>query len=639
MKSIGIRVRILLTVLGPAALVAVLITGMLVIGQMRQAEVEQHHRLNAVARQLAALAEYNLFVGNNAALDKLLQVARREPDVMAAAFLNTQGHILASTLPANQLPQQGNWLTSFDEMPATSVEMEHWHALPIRATQLADTDLYTPPPEGDAPPPMGLLLLKISTKSLLDETRAYALKAVGISAVMLALAVGLAMAFSRGLIRTLTEIGHVVDGIGRGKFGLRVAPRGKDELGKLAEGINAMAGALGQTQEQLAERIIEATATLRHERDEADHAARARSRFFAAASHDLRQPAQALGLFVARLQRDNLSPELQPKLQQLAQTVGNLQDLLGTLLDYSRLDGQVFRVESQPIKASQAIGQVVESFAAAAAEKHLQLRSRIHDGWLMTDPALLHRILINLIGNAVRHTRTGGILVTCRQRGQQARIEVWDTGPGIPPEAREAIFDELVQLDNPERDAEKGLGLGLAIVRKSADLLGHPLSLCSRVGHGSRFGLDIPLMTPGIPEEAPKGKFGAAHTPVLLIGPARPELEELAALLEGWQFDVRRALVSTAAWQPITDDGPPQFVIFDLPEGGTQVESSLDWLNKLTVKLGHELPALIICSGPVPALGEQPGKSPRLLLTRPFRPARLRALIGRLATHADDLPD
>ena len=639
MKSIGIRARILLTVLGPAVLVAALVTGMLVIGQMRQAEVEQHRRLAAVARQLAALAEYNLFVGNNAALEKLLQVAKREPDVVAAAFLNTQGRVLASTVPANQLPPPEKLLTGF-AMPTEAVEVEHWHALPIRATQLADsTDLYSGSPVGDTHPPLGQLLLKISTKSLLDETRAYALKAAGISAFMLILAIGLAVAFSRGLIRTLTDIGHVVDGIGRGKFEMRVELRGKDELGKLAEGINAMAGAIGQTQEQLAERIIEATATLRHERDEADRAARARSRFFAAASHDLRQPAQALGLFVTRLQRDNPAPELQPKLQQLSQTVSNLQELLGTLLDYSRLDGQVFRVETQPIKAGQAIGQVVASFAEAAAAKHLQLRCRVRDGWLMTDPALLHRILINLIGNAVRHTRGGGILVTCRHRGHQARIEVWDTGPGIPPEAREAIFDELVQLDNPERDAEKGLGLGLAIVKKSAGLLGHPLSLCSRVGHGSRFALDVPFSEPRVADEAPKDKSAAESTPVLLIGPARPEQDELAALLEGWHFTVRRALVVATAWHSITDNGPPQFVIFDLPEGSTQVENSLDWLNKVAAKLGHELPALIICSGPVPALGEQPGKAPRLLLTRPFRPARLRALIGRLATHTDDLPD
>jgi signal transduction histidine kinase len=606
---------------------------------MRQAEAEQHRRLAAVARQLAALAEYNLFVGNNEALKNLLQVAKSEPDVIAAAFLDTQGRILASTLPPEQIPPPENVIAGFGS-PTKSVAVEHWHASPIRATQLADTDLYAAATEIDAPP-LGQLMLKVSTQSLHDETRAYAIKAAGISAFMLLLAVVLAIAFSRGLIRTFTDIGQVVEGISRGKHDLRVTPRGKDELGKLAEGINAMAAAVGQTQEQLAERIIEATATLRHERDEADHAARARSRFFAAASHDLRQPAQALGLFVTRLQRDNLVPELQPKLHQLAQTVSNLQGLLGTLLDYSRLDGQVFRVETHPVQATQAIGQVVESFAEAAAEKHLQLRSRIHDCWLMTDPALLHRILINLIGNAVRHTQGGGILVTCRRGTRQARIEVWDTGPGIPPESRETIFDELVQLGNPERDAEKGLGLGLAIVRKSANLLGHPLALCSRVGQGSRFSVTVPLTTPATPGVTVEDKVVHGQHTLLLVGPSTAEVAELAALLESWHFSVERVGDTDAARTRIAGAGAniPQLIILDLPAGATGVEHSLTWLNRITADMGHILPALIISSGPVPALGEQPGKAPRLLLTRPFRPARLRALIGRLVIHPDDLPD
>jgi two-component system, sensor histidine kinase len=593
-----------------------------------------------VARQLAALAEYNLFVGNNEALDKLLQVAKSEPDVIAAAFLNTQGRILASTLPPEHIPPPENVIVGFG-IPTKSVAVEHWHALPISATRLADTtDLYTAAPDTDAPP-LGQLLLKVSTQSLYDETREYAIKAAGISALMLLLAILLAIAFSRGLIRTLTDIGRVVDGIGRGKHDLRVTPRGKDELGKLAEGINAMAAAVGQTQEQLAERIIEATVTLRHERDEADHAARARSRFFAAASHDLRQPAQALGLFVTRLQRDTLVPELQPKLHQLAQTVSNLQGLLGTLLDYSRLDGQVFRVETHPVQATQAIGQVVESFTEAAADKRLKLRSRINDCWLMTDPALLHRILINLVGNAVKHTRTGGILVTCRHGQHQARIEVWDTGPGIPPEARETIFDELVQLDNPERDAEKGLGLGLAIVRKSASLLGHPLGLCSRVGHGSRFSLTVPLSTSPTQGVAVEDKVIHGQQTILLVGPPTAEVEALAALLDSWHFTVERVADTETAQVRIAGAGAgvPQLIILDQPEGASGVEHSLTWLNRIAADMGHILPALIISSGPVPALGEQPGKAPRLLLTRPFRPARLRALIGRLAIHPDDLPD
>ena len=637
MRALGIRHRILLAVLGPAIVVAILVTGLLIWQQMQQAEQEQHRKLAAVARQLAALAEYNLFVGNVEALEKLLPVARQEPDVMATAFLSSQGKVLASTLPATELPALDQTLRGFAG-PREKIPTEHWHSLPIHGTDLSGTDLYATNPDQGSPL-LGYLLLKVSTQALHEELQSYAFKAAALSVLMLFIGLLLALGLSEGLIRTLTDIGRVVEGIGKGQYNLRVNPVGKDELGKLADGINAMAAAVDQKREALADKVLEATVQLRHERDEAAHAAQARSRFFAAASHDLRQPAQALGLFIARLQREHQRSELQPKLRQLAQAVDNLQGLLATLLDYSRLDGQVFRVEARPVHATQAIAQVVDSFAAAASEKHLSLRMRVADCWLMTDPALLHRILINLIGNAVRHTRSGGVLVACRRGTHQARIEVWDTGLGIPPESQSVIFEELVQLDNPERDAEKGLGLGLAIVRKSCDLLGHPLQLRSRVGHGSCFSLRIPITRPVVAVESNEGRDMAEGGQVLLIAPPNPERDALAALLEGWQFMVMRADDTASAKSQLASDVMPQLVILDLPDGAEGIAAAIAWLNRIAHDSGHDLPALLISSGSVPALGEQPGAAPRLLLTRPFRPARLRALITRLLTHHDELPD
>lgn len=634
MKSPGIRDRILLTVLGPAILVALLVTSVLVIGQMRQAETEQHRRIYAFAHQLAALAEYNLFIGNDEALRKLLEVAWNEPDVKAVAFLDTQGKILASSLPAHQLPTTSR-ITYGLVHPASETGIEHWHTLPIRATQLAGSDLYSPSGQVDAPP-LGQLLLKVSTESLRTETRKNTLKAAGIAAVMLCLALALAIAFSRGLIRTLGAISTVVEGVGLGQHELRVAASSNDELGKLAEGINAMAAAVGQTQEQLAERIVEATATLRRERDAADHAALARSRFFAAASHDLRQPAQALGLLVARLQRENPSPELQPRLALLAKTVTHLQELLGALLDYSRLDGQVLHVEPQPVSAKKAIDQVVGSFAEAAAARKLRLRSRVRDCWLLTDPALLHRILINLIGNAVKHTLSGGVLVTCRRVAGEARIEVWDTGPGIPPESQETIFDELVQLDNPERDMEKGLGLGLAIVRKSAQLLGHVLSLSSNVGKGSRFVLAVPIAA-----EAGTAEVMAAHERhgVLLIGPRNPDTDQLAALLDDWEIPLERAEGVHAIPEQVVDRNGPRLVVIDLADDATGIEEVLCGLDRIAAETGKVIPALIVSSSPIPSLDAHAGTAPRPFLTRPFRPARLRALVSQLLASQEDLPD
>ncbi|MDP1652905.1 MAG: ATP-binding protein [Rhodocyclaceae bacterium] len=633
MKSLGIRGRILLAAFAPAALVALLVSGVLVVRQVDQTRVDQHRRLYAVARQLASAAEFGIFSGNTDGLQKLLESALTEPDVVAAAFLDPDGKVLASTLPISELPPPEEVYAGFAP-PLDHKLDEHWHAQPIQPTDHGEADFFADPARL-ASPLLGQLLIKVSMASLRGELRNHALNAATISSLILFFSVLLALVLSRSLIRTLTDIGQVVEGIGQGQHGLRVASAGSDELSQLAAGINQMAEATGQTHEQLATRIAAATAELRRERDAAELAAQARSRFFAAASHDLRQPAQALGLFVARLERDARRSKLHPQLHKLAQGVHNLQGLLDTLLDYSRLDGQALRFAPRPLQARQTLSQVVESFAEAAAAKHLGLRTRIADCWLMTDPVLLHRVLINLIGNAVRHTHSGGILVACRRGERHARIEVWDTGPGIPPEFQESIFEELVQLDNPERDAEKGLGLGLAIARRSAGLLNHPLSLCSRVGHGSRFALSIPLAPPAA-AEAGAGEAAPEHMPILLVGAPTNVQDELATQLEDWHFAVEHVADAAAAQDWLARHGAPRILLLEVPDGATGIEKWQVWLDRIEANTGRALPALFVCNGPVPALVAQPGNAaPRLLLARPFRPARLRALLNRLIEPAE----
>lgn len=213
MKSLGIRNLILLVALVPAVLVATLVTAVLVAGQLRQAEAEQHRRLDAVARQLAALAEYPLFTNNTAALNELLKVARGEPDVLAAAFLDTHGAVLASTLPAARLPPVTAAIDGFASPQVMDDQPLHWHALAIRGTALAENDLYaatSAPP----PPPLGHLLLQVSQQTLNAEMRRLAAQAVGIAVLVFMVGMLLAMLISRRLVRTLTEIGQVVAGIG-----------------------------------------------------------------------------------------------------------------------------------------------------------------------------------------------------------------------------------------------------------------------------------------------------------------------------------------------------------------------------------------------------------------------------------------
>lgn len=631
MKPLGIRHRILLAALAPTALVAFLVSGILLAGQVEQAEIEQHRRLKAVARQIASSAEYNIFVGNTTGLQAQLETATQEPDVVAAAILDPHGTVLASTVSVQDLPASDRIHSGF-EPPGGGDQLRHWHSLPVQATSFSEQDLFSVP--AASAPLLGQLLLQVSNESLHNEMRRLILTASATSVLMLLFGILLAMALSRDLIRMLLRIRQVVDQVGHGICGERIVGAGPDEMGQLAQGINRMADRVEITQADLAAQVGQATVALRKERDEAEQASRSRSRFFASASHDLRQPAQALGLFVARLERDARRSSLLPRIRQLAQSVRTLQGLLDTLLDYSRLSGQVYRTENRPVRASTVIAAIHAEYQAAAAEKNLELRQHVANCWLMTDAALLHRILLNLVSNALRHTHSGGVLLACRRSATHARIEVWDTGSGIPPEQQEAVFEELVQLDNPERDASKGLGLGLAIVRRTALLLNHPVRLHSRVGHGSCFSITIPLA------EAPTDLHPdgispeAAGAEILVFGKAGRAQTELIALIESWGHATRYAPTIADALDGIAITGAPALVML---ETGNDLPHALDTLDALDHAAGQPLSALLIHPGP---LSSPELRNPlRRLLSRPFRPARLRALIDHLLNPVDDTDD
>lgn len=623
MKPLGIRYRILFTALAPAALVAFLVSSLLVAGQIEQARTEQHRRLAAVARQIASAAEYNIFVGNATGLLALLETTSREPDLVGAAILDTQGKVLASTVPIADLPLPDAIHQGLSP-PSYLATYRRWHGITIHASNFGEQDLFAGT-EAPASPKLGQLLLRVTNEPLQREILRGMFTAIALSLVVVLFGSLLALALSRNLIRLLLRISQVVDQVGHGIGSARIGQAGPDELGQLAAGIDRMIGRVEINQAELAARIAGATLALRREKEEAEEASLSRSRFFAAASHDLRQPVQALGLFVAQLEREARHGPLRARVSQLAQSVRNLQALLDTLLDYSRLDGKVFRTDLRPVNARTAITSVAAEFSASAAAKGLVLRYRACDCWLLTDPALLHRILLNLVSNAIRHTRQGGILVGCRRGATHARISVWDTGPGIPAEHHAAVFDELVQLENPERDAGKGLGLGLAIVRRTADLLHHPLMLRSNLGRGSCFSVTIPLTgAPAIPDRAPASSEPARGA-ILVLGAPSAERDELTALLDGWGLPSLTVADADEALERLAADGIPSLLLCD---SGGRLDPLLDVLDRLDAATGTSIPALLVHTGPVTGIDVRGER--RLVLARPFRPARLRALLNHL---------
>jgi len=226
----------------------------------------------------------------------------------------------------------------------------------------------------------------------------------------------------------------------------------------------------------------------------ADNANRAKTRFLAAASHDLRQPVQAINLFLDALAQTELSDEQREISGYLGLSVRSLRELLNTLLDISQLDAGAVKPELAAISIENLFRELETEFGHLANEKNLRLRFfACRDLSLLADPRLLQRALRNIVGNAIKYTDKGGILVGVRRRGADAEIQVWDTGIGIAAEHMGQIFEEYFQIDNQARDRNKGTGLGLAIVERLVKLIDGEIHCSSRPGRGTVFGLRLPL--------------------------------------------------------------------------------------------------------------------------------------------------
>ncbi len=384
-------------------------------------------------------------------------------------------------------------------------------------------------------------------------------------------------------------------------------------------------------------------AQLRLRRSHAEAANRAKSRFLAAASHDLRQPAHALGLFVARLNQLPHAPPTRDLIQGVDASVRALQEMLDAFFDYSRLDSQLTRAQVQDFALNQVLDKLRTSFSDTAQHKGVRLRIRPSKRWVHSDPVLLHRILLNLVSNAVQHTRQGTVLVACRpsQDGQTLRIEVRDNGIGIAREHHQKIFEEFFQIENPERDRDKGLGLGLSIVERSCNLLNHPITLRSRLGQGACFSLRVAAATAPAPAPTPTpaqtrqtSELAAPfqNTHVMLIEDDALGSVALRGLLESWGCTVTLADSAQAACSQWNAAHPVDFVVSDFRLRGAQ--NGVDAVQLLRSTAQRRLPACIISGDTAVDVKLLIQAADLVLLQKPVRPAKLRSVMRHaLAGH------
>ncbi|PWC45856.1 hypothetical protein TSO221_15715 [Azospirillum sp. TSO22-1] len=334
---------------------------------------------------------------------------------------------------------------------------------------------------------------------------------------------------------------------------------------------------------------------VRQAKEDAEKAALSKSKFLAAASHDLRQPMQALLLFAGTLENHVHDERGRASLRHLQRGLDALKDLLDSLLDVSRLDAGVIQPVMREFPIAEVLDEVDASYAAVCRGMGLDWRVAPCGVTIRSDPTLLRRVLRNLIENAVRFTRDGFIHVECRCDDRHLRIAVRDSGIGIPADEIERIFDEFHQIGNSERDRQQGLGLGLAIVRRIADLLGFQVTVASEPGRGTVFAFEVPLgdAQPVISSDVPRAVPGDCDRFALVIDDDAMVLMALETMLRTWGYEVLASGSADEALDRLRDIGrSPDLLVADyrLRDGSVGTEAVL----RIRERFGRDIPGILL---------------------------------------------
>lgn len=358
-----------------------------------------------------------------------------------------------------------------------------------------------------------------------------------------------------------------------------------------------------------------------------------KSRFLATASHDLRQPLHALNLFVAQLREARDEAEREQIVRQIEAGVTSMNELFNGLLDMSKLDADVLKPDIKDIPVQHLLNRMHTTFANAARERGIRLRIVPSSAWIRSDLILLERILSNLLSNAVRYTVGGAIVVGCRRRGRHLRIDVCDSGPGIPSDKQQAVFAEFYQLAGPVDGQAVGLGLGLSIVKRLGELLDHPLELVSQPAKGTRFSVTVrsgEAISARTSVAAPAtDSIGVGlDKRILVIDDDDLVLAAMRTSLEGWGASVLTANApDEAISKSASQDLPPDLIISDyrLANGETGITA----IRRLREEFQADVPAFLISGDTTPARLREARHQGYLLLHKPVTPMALRTTIHR----------
>lgn len=371
---------------------------------------------------------------------------------------------------------------------------------------------------------------------------------------------------------------------------------------------------------------------LRTEKERAENASRDKTRFLASASHDLRQPVHALTLFADALRSEQTSVRGKTLLDDMGQSIYALTQLLESLIDISKLDADIVKPTLAHFALASLFNRLHIEYQPQAQTQGLEINMEANGLTVYSDPVLLEAILRNLISNALHYTQHGRVDVTCSHQEKQALIEVCDTGIGIPPEQHREIFREFYQINNPERDRTKGLGLGLAIVERLALLLKHRIELKSAPGRGSCFTVILPV---GDPAAVTKPTINATvlcddvmGMRILVIDDEVAVRKGMHAILEDWGCLAMLVSTEDEALEILQSNSLPDIIIADyrLRDGKTGVQV----IERLRREIGMDIPALIVTGDTAPERLREAQASGHTLMYKPVQPGKLRAYLRRV---------
>jgi two-component system, sensor histidine kinase len=364
------------------------------------------------------------------------------------------------------------------------------------------------------------------------------------------------------------------------------------------------------------------------------HAHREKTRFLASAAHDLRQPLHALGMFCATLQQRLPNTPEQPLVRNMMSAIEALETSFGAMLDISKFDAGLVQKAPRTFPIRDIFRRLYQQFGGDAEARNLALRFRATRRIVRSDPLLLERVLANLVQNALRYTREGGVLVAARRHCRGVALEIWDTGVGVPADQKEMIFREFYQIDNPERDRGRGLGMGLAIVQRLCNLLEHPLEMHSKPGHGSVFRVLVPAgeahaidATPSEADTLPPRKQGMVT--IVLIDDERAIREATRELLRPLHVDVLVAATIAEAVE-VAKAAPERIDLIMSDWRLRGQENGIAAVQAVRCVAGDSTPAVLITGDTSPELLKLAHESGLVILHKPLQPRHIVRLVKHL---------